>query len=76
MSVFATSPRAVGRRLGMSWLSEFWHRTTIKELDREALRNVEVERKVLREYRVSKSMPVPEFLHERFDKADSDSASV
>ena len=50
--------------------------TTTKELDREALRNVEVERKVLREYRVSKSMPVPEFLHERFDKADSDSASV
>ena len=50
--------------------------TTTKELDREALRNVEVERKVLREYRVSKSMPVPEFLHERLDKADSDSASV
>ena len=43
---------------------------TCKELDREALRNVEVDRKVLREYLESKSRPVPEFLHERFDKAD------
>ena len=33
MSVFATSPRAVGRRLGMSWLSEFWHRTGCRLAD-------------------------------------------
>ena len=49
---------------------------TCKELAREVLHNVEVDRKVLREYLESKSRPVPEFLHERFDKADSDSASV
>ena len=47
--------------------------TAIKELDREALRNVEVDRKVLREYLVSKSRPVSEFLHESHDRSDSDS---
>ena len=44
---------------------------TCKELDREALHNVEVDRKVLREYLESKSRPVPEFLHEIHDKSDS-----
>ena len=52
--------------------AEFWHRTTIKELDREALRNVEVDRKALREYLESESRPVPEFLHESYDKAHSE----
>ena len=46
---------------------------TCKELDREALHNVAVDRKVLREYLESKSRPVPEFLHESHDRPDSDS---
>ena len=38
----------------------------------QALRDIEVDRKALREYLESESRPVPEFLHERFDKADSE----
>ena len=52
-------------------VSRYHAGTPIEELDREAIRNVEVDRKVLREYLESKSRPVPGFLHEIHDKSDS-----